>query len=192
MAFVTLRKFSQPLSGAVVRNSSARVYTQAEVDAIRVAAERKGAEAARDFADRQLVEFRAEVRQLQDGVLRRLANADEQIRPSLQAALPALALDLARHLMAGYEPAPEAVERLCAEALQAVCPEHENLELSVCPRDAAIMEKVAPGWTARFPGLRLRSDQALAPGECQVRSRFGLTDASHAARLAGLQQALHA
>jgi flagellar assembly protein FliH len=36
----------------------------------------------------------------------------------------------------------------------------------------------------------MRADAALSPGDCQVRSRFGLTDARQETKLAALERSL--
>ncbi len=105
-------------------------------------------------------------------------------------ALPGLALDLAKRLLAGYEPPPEVVSRLCHEALTELFPERDNLELTVSPRDAAFLEELKPDWLAGYPGIRVRTDATLVPGDCQVRSRFGLTDARQKTKLAALTESL--
>jgi len=82
------------------------------------------------------------------------------------------------------------VAKLCHEALEQLFPEREGLELSLCPRDAALLEQVSPNWLARYPGLKVKADANLAPGDCQVRSRFGLTDARQETKLAVLAHGL--
>ena len=56
--------------------------------------------------------------------------------------------------------------------------------------DAALLEKIKPDWLDRYPGLRIRTDAALKPGDCQVRSRFGLTDARLQTKLTALERNL--
>jgi flagellar assembly protein FliH len=82
------------------------------------------------------------------------------------------------------------ISRLCEEALVQIFPERDNLELSVAPRDAALLEKLNPAWLSRYPGLRIRAEAALKPGDCQVRSRFGLTDARIDTKLSALEHSL--
>ena len=108
----------------------------------------------------------------------------------LRDALPALAVDIARHLFAGYEPPAEMIDRLCRDALDQLFPERENLELILCPRDAELFNQLNPGWLERYPGLRIRTDPTLTPGDCQVRSRFGLTDARQQTKLDALARAI--
>ena len=182
--------FDRPLSGATIPGFSAHMYTDSDLAAARSAAYREGADSARGFGERQLVEFRDEVQALQDGLFTGLSEVEGGLVGQLRTALPDLALELARRLLAGFEPAPELVEKLCIEALDQLYPERENLELSVSPRDAALLAKLTPGLESRYPSLRIRPDGALAPGDCQVRSRFGITDARQSAKLAAIQHEL--
>jgi flagellar assembly protein FliH len=139
-----------------------------------------------------MVEFRADVESLGDGIFKKVSELEPMLLAQLREALPGLALDLAKRLLAGYEPPPEVVSRLCEEALAELFPERDNLELTISPRDAAFLEELKPAWLDRYPGLKLRTDAALAPGDCQVRSRFGLTDARQQTKLTALAHSLHA
>lgn len=192
MSFATLIQFDRPLTGARAAGRAMRTFTEVEVEAIRTEAYQHGSDTAHATAGQQIVELRSEVQQLQEGVLAKLTHIDTRILAELSATLPSLALEIARRLLAGYEPPVEVVERLCHEALEEIFPERENLELTVCPRDAALLEQVTPAWHDQYPGLRLCADKQLAPGECIVRSRFGLTDARRDAKLSALGAALHA
>ena len=192
MPLTKLVHFDRPLAGALLPGRSARVYTDTEVEALRREAFRQGQDAARSFADRQLVDIRADVQQLQDGIFAKLADFEPVLVSQIRAALPDLALDLARRLMAGFEPGPEIIERICTEALNQLLPERENLELILSPRDAHLLGELNPAWLERYPGLKVRADVALATGDCQVRSRFGLTDARRVTKLETLSLGLAA
>jgi flagellar assembly protein FliH len=190
MAFARLIPFDRPLDGAVVAGRPGRYLPETEVAARTQAAYREGVDAARAAADQQMVEFRAELAQLGDTVLARLAAVDGLLLAQLRDSLPGLAVELARRLLAGYEPPPEVVARLCEETLEQLFPERDGLELALCPRDADLLAKLDPSWRQRYPDLRIRPDPALAPGDCQVRSRFGLTDARQSTKLAALAHQL--
>ena len=190
MAFAKLIAFDRPLAGAGLPGAGGRFCTEAELAAHAQEGYRRGIDAARSSADQQMVEFRADVEALGDGVFKKLSELEPAILAQLRDALPGLALDLAKRLLAGYEPPPEVVARLCEEALAELFPERENLELTVSPRDAAFLDELKPAWLARYPGLKLRTDAALAPGDCLVRSRFGLTDARQQTKLTALADSL--
>lgn len=190
MAYAKLIAFDRALSGVTVAGQSGRFYTEAELTAREEGAYQKGVDASRALADQQMVEFRADIEQLGDGVFQKLAAVEPALVAQVRDALPALALDLARRLLAGYEPPAEVVSKLCEEAIAEIFPERNNLELSVAPRDAALLEKLNPAWLSRYPGLRIRAEASLKPGDCQVRSRFGLTDARLEAKLSALEHSL--
>jgi flagellar assembly protein FliH len=190
MPLTKLVRFDRPLSGALIPGHSVRVYTDTEVEALRREAFRQGQDAGQAFAQRQMVEIRADVQQLQDGIFGKLVDLEPVLLGQIRSALPDLALDLARRLMAGFEPTPEIIERICGEALDQLLPERENLELILSPRDARLLEELNPAWLQRYPGLKVRADTALATGDCQVRSRFGLTDARRVTKLETLSLGL--
>ncbi len=167
-----------------------RVFTETEVEAIRQKAYQEGTDSAREFANHQLVEFRADVQAMQEGLFQKLATTDNDLQTQLREALPSLAVEIARRLLAGYEPTGEQVMKLCEETLSQLYPERDNLELFLCPRDGALLEQLAVDWKTRHPGLRVVVDAALGPGDCQVRSRFGLTDARRQAKLEALTREL--
>jgi len=128
---------------------------------------------------------------LSEEVLGSLKSVESTMMAQLQKALPQLALDIARRLLAGYEPPPEVVARLCEETLEQLLPEREGLELILCPRDTELLQNLKPDWLTNFTGLTIRSDATLSPGDCLVRSRFGVTDARASTKLAALTQHLN-
>ncbi len=190
MAFAKLIAFDRGLSGVSIPGQSGKFCSETELAQREEAAYQRGVDAARGLADQQMVEFRADIEQLGDGVFKKLATCEPALVAQLRDTLPGLALDIARRLLAGYEPPAEVVSRICEEALAEIFPERDNLELSVAPRDAALLEKLNPVWLQRFPGLKIRAELSLAPGDCQVRSRFGLTDARLQTKLTALEHSL--
>lgn len=183
MAFSKLIAFDRPLSAVSAPGQRGRSLTELELAEKTKAAYHAGIDAARAAADQQMVEFRADMQQLSEGVLKKLSAAEPALLAQLREALPGLALEIARRLLAGFEPPAEVIERLWREALDQLYPEREGLELTLCPKDAELLEKINPDWRQRYPGLVVRADPALSPGDSLVRSRFGLTDARQQTKL---------
>ncbi|HVW19611.1 MAG TPA: FliH/SctL family protein [Opitutaceae bacterium] len=190
MAFAKLVAFDRPLAGAILPGQKGQLFGEAEVAEKIEQAYRRGVDAARAAGDQQMVEFRADMEGLSEGVLKQLSQMEPAMLAQLREALPGLALDIARRLLAGFEPPPEIIEKFCREALDQLFPEREGLELALCPRDAAKLNELNPDWLQRYPGLRIRTDNALGPGDCLVRSRFGLTDGRRQTKLAALEHSL--
>ncbi len=190
MAFAKLIAFDRPLTGVSAPGMLRRSYSDAEIAAREDAAYQRGVDGARALADQQMVEVRADLEDLAGGLFQRLGAMEPALLSQLRDTLPGLAVEIARRLLAGYEPPAEVVARICEEALNEIFPERENLELALSVRDAALIEKLSPAWLQRYPGLRIRPEPGLAPGDCQVRSRFGLTDARLATKLGALEHSL--
>lgn len=167
-----------------------RYYNEAELAELSEAAYRRGVDATRAAADQQMVEFRHDMEQLGDGVLRKLSEIEPTLLTQIREALPGLAVEIGRRLLAGYEPPSDVVARLCQEALEQLYPEREGLEISLSERDVELLNTLNPAWLKLYPQLRIRTDAALAPGDCVVRSRFGLTDARQETKMAALNHHL--
>lgn len=190
MPFAKLIAFDRPLAGVSAPGQVGRVFVEAEVAQATRAAYGRGVDDARGAADQQMVEFRADIEQLRDGIFDKISQLEPVLVAQLRDALPGLAIEIARRMLAGYEPPPEVISRLCEEALAELFPERDNLELVVGPRDAEFLTKLNPQWKERYPGLRIRVENTLVPGDCQVRSRFGLTDARQQVKLSALTHSL--
>lgn len=182
--------FDRPLRAVQLTHHAARCHTAGELDDAYRRGFRAGGEEAQEFTNAQMVELRTEVRDLSEGLFPRLEQAQAALLARIRAALPALTVEVGARLMAGMVPPPELVERLCREALDQLYPEREGLELVVGPRDAAVLERLMPTWRAQFPGLRITIDDTFDPGDCLVRSRFGVTDARAGAKLGALRAEL--
>lgn len=182
--------FDRPLVAVQSVRDAVRQHTAAELLAARAAGYQEGGDAARDFSNQQIVDLRSEMQTLQAGLLQRLASAHDQLNEQVRAALPALAVEIGQRLLAGFVPPPELVEQLCREALDQLYPERDGLELVVGPRDAAVLERLVPAWRVHFTNLRVTIDDTLNPGDCLVRSRFGVTDARASSKLEGLRHEL--
>ena len=190
MSVSTLIAFDRPLDGACLAEGAGRTCTEKAAAAKAQEAYNAGVDAARRAGDQQMVELRSEMARLSEDALKHLASFEQQLVGQLRDALPGLALEIARRLLAGYEPPPEVIERLWRESLDQLYPEREGLELTLCPRDAELLEKLNPDWRRRYPGLRVRTDADLKPGDSMVRSRFGLTDARQQTKLRACEHGL--
>lgn len=165
-------------------------YSAAELAAEFERGRREGARQADTGVERRFVEFRAEVSAVQNGIFTRLGEAEKMVAEQIRVVLPDLAVEVAKRVLAGFSPPPEMVAQLCQAALGALFPEVQNLELVVGERDQAIIASLVPEWKATYPGITVTIDPMFAPGECQVRSRFGVIDARHGAKVEALRREL--
>jgi len=182
--------FDRPLVAVQRAGDVAFKHTAGELQAAQAAGYQEGGDAARAFSNQQIVELRTELQSLQTGLFQKLAAAQESLADQVRVALPSLTVELGQRLLAGFVPPPELVEKLCREALDQLYPERDGLELVVGPRDAAALERLVPSWRAHFTNLRVTIDDTLNPGDCLVRSRFGVTDARAVSKIEALRHEL--
>ena len=182
--------FTGPFVLAAEAVESVRPFSAAELAAEFERGRREGARQADTGVDRRFVEFRSEVSAVQAGIFSRLGEAEKMIADQIRLVLPELAVDVAKRVLAGFTPPPEVVAQLCREALVALFPEVQNLELVVGERDHEIIASLVPEWRVTYPGISVTIDPAFASGECQVRSRFGVIDARHNAKVEALRREL--
>ena len=109
--------FDRPLIAVQPAVGALREHTAGELIAARVAGYEAGQDAAHDFSNQQIVELRAEMQQLQEGILTRIGQAQDELTAQVRRALPELAVEIGQRLLAGFVPPPELVEKLCREAL---------------------------------------------------------------------------
>lgn len=181
--------FDRPLD-SVKRHQGGATLQEDEVNRRVQEAFRRGAEEERQAAERRIEAARVELSALSAGALSKIVNLEGTLAQQLQQALPALALEIAHRMLAGFQPPAEVIERLCREALEQLYPEREGLEVSLCPRDLQLLQSLNPEWLQRYGGLRMVADSDLSPGDCVVRSRFGLTDARQKTKLSALSHGL--
>src|ERR1700722_2845590 len=93
--------FDRTLAGAVLPGQGERLCSESELSARAQEAFRRGVDSARALADQQMVEFRADLSQLSEGVLKKISLIEASLLSQLNAALPALGLEIARRLLAG-------------------------------------------------------------------------------------------
>lgn len=183
-------RFNAPLVDVIHRPTDAPAYTRAEMLRIRAQAVEEGKLAQRAFTDAQVAELRADVQDLQRGLFAQLESVDRRLFEQLQQELPALVVDLARRLLADYEPPPEQVEKICRATMDELLPAKDGITLIVSNKDASALESVQAEWTREYPGLQIHTDHNLRSGECVVKSRFGIIDGRHQTRLHALRDEL--
>ena len=146
-----------------------------------------GEEALRE----QLLQQRADLVALQNGVLAALRDTLPQVARECEAALVDFALEAARRLVAGLPVSAELVAAAVREAVAQAMPATE-FQIFLHPEDLALLETAnAP---AQFPGvgaeqLRFQAAPDVSRGGCLVRTRFGVIDASRETKVAALRKA---
>ena len=140
----------------------------------------------------QLVRQRAELLELQTGIFTSLKSIFPQITRECEQALVALALEVARKLVAG---APISVEMLEA-AIQQTCAEMEEAAeycVRLHPDDLAMLERAQSPLLLPQGGkdkIRVEGSSQVSRGSVIVETPFGVIDGSRETKLGLLTNAL--
>lgn len=140
----------------------------------------------------QLVRQRAELMELQTGVLAALRDAVPQVIRDTERTLAALALAAARKLVADLPISSEMIEAAVREACAAV-EDTADFTVLVHPEDLALLERVNSPILLPQGGrdrLRFQPSHQVSRGGCLVQTQFGVLDARRETKLARLEQAL--
>lgn len=133
----------------------------------------------------QLLRQRAELLELQQGVLKSLRNALPEIARECERTLVALALETAHKLVAGLPISAEMVEAAVREAL-ARAEETSDCTVLLNQEDLELLQRVnSPVLLPELGGNQLRfvAAKEVTRGGCVIQTRFGTIDAKRETKL---------
>lgn len=140
----------------------------------------------------QLLQQRAEIMELQTGLLAALRNTLPQIIRDSERTLVALALEVAQKLVAGLPISGELVQATVQEALTQVA-DGTAYTVQLHPDDFALLERMNSPLLLPQDGqekVRFHATAQIPRGGCVVQTRFGLIDGRRATKAEVLGQAL--
>ena len=160
--------------------------------------EREAYERGRRDGDRaaqaELDRLRADLAGLKSGLIARLNQVLPQVVRECEEILVAMAVEVARKLVAGLPISVEMVEAGVREAL-AQAEEGSELQVYLNPEDLAVLEQADSVLLRDRRGadkVSFRGSAEVSRGGCLVRTRFGVIDTSRETKLELLKQSLAA
>jgi flagellar assembly protein FliH len=188
----TLR-FSQPVRNVrpVDEKAAAADFERRMAERERASYERGRAEGEKALSE-QLIRQRGELQQLQQGVLESLRQSIPQVVRECEQALTALALEVARRLVAGLPISPETVDAAVREALGQV-EDSTEFHIYLQSDDLDLLQQInspllAPNASA--PKLHFHRAPEVSRGGCLVKTRFGVIDGRRETKMELLQKSL--
>ncbi len=184
--------FAAPLRD-VRANPAASDPAQSRRDAEQAAYERGQRDMEKAMSE-QLLQQRAELIEVHQGVVESLRNAVPQLVKEAEAALIDLALQAAQKVVAGLPITPSAVEAVVREALRQV-EDTAEITIQLHPDDLALLRKqkspILEGLPETGP-LRYAPSADVTRGGCMIHTRFGTVDARRETKIEQLRQSLAA
>lgn len=163
---------------------SARVADEREQ-----AAYAKGRAEAEAFAQKQIVEMRAEFLEIQRSVFEELSGRFDTMTQMVGERVPQLVMALVRRVWGGLEMTPDSIKNILDEMLSEFAPEGENLEVSLHPSDLAVLKENGDN-ASEHEYIKLIADEQLERGDCLVSSRFGMIDGRVETKLKKIEEEL--
>jgi len=140
----------------------------------------------------QLVRQRAEVMELQTGLLAALREAIPQVARDGERALVALALEAAQKLVSGLPVSGELIEASVREAIAQV-EDTAEFTVQLHPEDLALLERTNSPLLLPQGGqerIRFQPSTHVSRGGCVVQTRFGVIDNRRETKVELLQKAV--
>ena len=140
----------------------------------------------------QLVRQRAELLELQSGVLSSLRQCIPQVARECEQTLVALAIEVAQRLVSGIPISAEQVENTVREACAEV-EETTEFTVQLHTDDLALLQRANSPLLLPQGGrerIQFESSAQVSRGGCLVQTRFGVIDARRETKLQNLQNAL--
>ncbi len=140
----------------------------------------------------QLIQQRAEMQQLLDGVVTPLRQAVGQVMRDAEQAVTSLALDIAQRLVADLPITPEMVAGVVKDALMQV-EESAEFHVRLSAADLELLQRSGSQLASgHFNGSAVHFHAApdVSRGGCIVQTRFGIIDARRETKLELLRHSL--
>ncbi|MFO1497092.1 MAG: FliH/SctL family protein [Verrucomicrobiota bacterium] len=156
------------------------------------AAFERGRRAGEKALSEQLLRQRAELLELQNGVLQSLRQLLPQLAKEYESTLVTIALEAAQKVMAGLPVTAELVEATVREALERVDATSE-LTVLLHAEDLELLQRAnSPLLVSEIGGekLRLQGGREVTRGGCIVQTRFGTIDGRRETKLQLLRESL--
>jgi flagellar assembly protein FliH len=182
-------RLAQPLKDAVLARCGDREAMSR--DDLRASYERGRLDGERALSE-QLIRQRAEVMELQTGVLTSLREAIPQVAREGERTLVALALEAAQKIVCGLPVSSEMIEAAVKEAIAQV-EDSANFIVQLHPEDLVLLERTNSPLLLPQSGderIRFQPSAHVTRGGCVVQTRFGVIDARRETKVELLRSAL--
>jgi len=164
-----------------------RMFTEAEHEHLRREAYHAGQEETARLMERQMLEQRTELVRLSTATLGALAAQHDALVRQIQEALPHLAIEATARVLASTTFDREAVLRIVEDLLAEIAPGPEQIEVQLAPHDLEALAQGEDRFREKHPAILFRANAELRPGDCQVRTRFGVIDGRLGTKLRALE-----
>ena len=180
--------FSQPpRSIHLVGNAPVISYTGDEFDRAVSQAHAKGAEESRRALETQIEKSREQAKVALEGAMAKVVDRHAEALSMMRSLVPSLVTEATARVVAGLVVDAEFVRRVVEDLLNDVAPGAENVEVQLCGEDVAKITGFDQELRHKFPTLRVIENKDIKPGDCLVKTRFGVLDGRISSKLKAVE-----
>jgi flagellar assembly protein FliH len=183
----SIQLHASPKSVFLAGKKPVRMFTEGEFEAMKREAYHAGQEETARLMERQMLEQRTELVRLSSETLASLTAQHASLVRQIQEALPHLAIEATARVLATTTIDREAVARIVEDLLAEIAPGPEQIEVQLAPHDLEALGTCDDRLREKYPALVFRPNPELRPGDCQVRTRFGVIDGRLGTKLRALE-----
>ena len=183
----SIRLHASPKKVALIAPRGTATFADEDMETSRREGYRRGTEEATRLLERQMIEQRAEMVALQSETFASLARQHADLARQIHEVVPQLVLEAVARVLGGAEMDRETITKIAGDLLTEVTAGREEVELQLAPADLELIAGYEEGFREKHPSIVFRANPDLKPGDCMVRSRFGLLDGRLATKLRALE-----
>lgn len=185
-------RFSHPVRDVVLSGRAGAGGSTVDWEAECQAAYERGRTEGENALGEQLVQQRAEVKHLVEGVLQSLQQAVPQVIRDTEVHLVELTLQIAQKLVGELPVTSDMVEAVVRDALEQV-EGAADFHIRLHPADLELLQKIGSpllGTAGETRTAHFHSSAEVTRGGCLVQTRFGVIDARRETKLDLLKRSL--
>jgi flagellar assembly protein FliH len=183
--------FSQPPKAVYLPGQMpVLTYSSEEMDrAVRDAYE-KGAEETRHQLEAEHRKSKEQAETVLNGALSKVVDRHAEALGLMRSLVPRLVVEATSRVVAGIPVDAAFLHNVVNDLLNDVAPGAENVEVQLCPADLLKVQGFDLELRHKFPTLRLVENKDISPGDCLVKTRFGVLDGRMESKLKAVESLL--
>ncbi len=189
-AVSTLRFAESPKSIHIAGKAPILTYSSEELDSAMRDAYKRGADEARAQLEKEIKQTRDQAQTVMSGALSKVVDRHSEALGMMRSLVPRLVTEATSRVVARIPVDSAFVHSIVNDLLEDVAPGAENVEVQLCAADAAKVEGFDLELRHKFPTLRLVENKDLSPGDCLVKTRFGVLDGRMTSKLKAVESLL--
>ena len=182
-------RFRAPVTAVRVERLGRASQTEADVVARLKHEFERGWEAGQRDLGQKLVDQRAELITMQQALLKRLRDAVDQVARETEQHLAEITVAYVEKIVGALPISAESIAAVVKEAVDGLAPS-AVFEIRLHPEDLNLLERLHEEVGGVCDQAALVADANLSRGDCVVRTKFGIIDASRATKLSQVREAL--